>query len=82
MGRGRGIILHADGVGGWVGHADLIFRSKTISADYHDEMNGGYFMEWLTDTPLTALDGPTVITWPILDNAAYHKEQKDISNYM
>ena len=35
----RLIVVHAGGVEGWVVGADLVFRSKTNSADYHDEMN-------------------------------------------
>ena len=29
--------------------AELVFISKTNSADYHDEMNSEHFMEWLTE---------------------------------
>ena len=28
----------------------VVFWSKTKSANYHDEMNSQYCMEWLTDT--------------------------------
>ena len=35
----RLIVVHAGGVEGWVDGTDLVFRSKTNSADYHDEMN-------------------------------------------
>ena len=44
----RLIILHAGGVDGWVEGADLVFRSKTNSTDYHDEMNSKHYMEWMT----------------------------------
>ena len=70
----RLIVLHAGGVEGWVEGADLVFRSKTNSADYHDEMNSQHYMEWLTGQLLPVLDKPTVI---ILDNASYHNKQKD-----
>lgn len=70
----RLIILHAGGVEGWVDGADLVFRSKTNSADYHDEMNSEHYMEWLTEQLLPRLEGPSVI---ILDNASYHNKQKD-----
>ena len=44
----RLIILHAGGVDGWVEGADLVFRSKTNSTYYHDEMNSKHYMEWMT----------------------------------
>ena len=53
--------------------ADLVFRSKTNSTDYHDEMNSKY-MEWMTQHLLPRLEETTVIT---LDNAFYHNKQKD-----
>ena len=68
----RLIVLHAGGVEGWVEGAILVFRSKTNSADYHDEMNSQHYMEWLTGQLLPVLDKPTVI---ILDNASYHNKQ-------
>ena len=39
-------MVHAGRVEGWVPGADLVFRSKTHSADYHDEMNSEHFIEW------------------------------------
>ena len=46
--RERLIVLHASGVEGWVDGADLVFRSKMKSADYHDEMNkNDEIKEWL-----------------------------------
>ena len=74
-GKGRRlIILHAGGVDGWVDGADLVFRSKTNSTDYHDEMNSKHYMEWMTQQFLPRLEEPTVI---ILDKASYHNKQKD-----
>jgi len=70
----RLIILHAGGVEGWVDGADLVFRSRTNSADYHDEMNSKHFMEWMTEQLLPRLEEPSVI---ILDNASYHNKQRD-----
>ena len=34
----RLIILHAGGENGWVKSADLVFLSKKVTDDYHDEM--------------------------------------------
>ena len=44
----RLIVVHAGGVKGWVDGADLVFKSKINSADYHNEMNTGHYMEWFT----------------------------------
>ena len=70
----RLIVLHAGGVEGWVDGVDLVFRSKTKSADYHDEMNSEHFMEWMTQQLLPRLEEPSVV---ILDNASYHNIQRD-----
>ena len=42
----RLIVVHAGGVEGWVEGADLMFKSKTNLADYHNEMNYQHYMEW------------------------------------
>ena len=60
------IVLHDGGAKGWVDGADLVFRSKTNSADYHDEMNSEPFMECLMEQILPRLEEPSAI---ILDNA-------------
>ena len=49
----RLIVVYAGGVEGWVEGADLVFKSKTNSADYHDEMNNQHYIEWLTTTITT-----------------------------
>ena len=73
-GTGGWKVLHAGGVEGWVNGAELVFTSKTNSADYHDKMNSEHFMEWLTEQLLPRLEESSVI---ILGNALYHKKQKD-----
>ena len=70
----RLIVLHAGGGEGWVEGADLVFLSKTNSADYHDEMNSEHYIEWLMEQLLPTLQGPSVI---VLDNVSYHNKQKD-----
>ena len=70
----RLIVVHAGGAEGWVQGADLVFRSKTNSADYHDEMNAEHFMDWFTHQLLPNIPPNSVI---ILDNATYHNKQKD-----
>ena len=54
--------------------ADLVFKSKTNSVDYHDEMNSEHFIEWMTEKLLPTFDEPSVI---ILDNASYHNKERD-----
>ena len=62
------------GVEGWVSGKDLVFRSKTNSADYYDEINSEHFMEWFTQQLLPNIPPTSVI---VLDNATYHNKQKD-----
>ena len=48
----RLIVVHAGGAAageGWIEGADLVFRSKKNTADYHDEMNSEHFMEWFNE---------------------------------
>ena len=55
-GKGQRLILvQAGGVEGWVDGANLVFKSKTNSADYHDEMNTEHYMEWFTQQLLPNL---------------------------
>ena len=53
--------------------ADLVFRSKTNSTDYHDEMNHEHYIEWLTEQLLTSLHDNSVI---VLSSATYHNKLK------
>ena len=74
-GKGERLIrLHPGGVNGWVEEADFVLKSKTNSADYHDETNSEHFLEWMTEKLSPALDEPSVI---ILDNTSYHNKQRD-----
>ena len=77
MPSGKGqrlIVVHAGGVEGWVEGADLVFRSKTNSTDYHDEMNSEHYMEWFTKQLLPNVPDDAVT---VVDNATYHNKQKD-----
>ena len=76
MPSGKGqplIVLHAGCVDGWVDGTDLVPRSKTNSANYHDEMNSEHFKECLTEQLLPRLEEPSVVK---LDNASYHNKNK------
>ena len=64
-------MVHVGGVKGWVPGADLVFRSKTNSGDYHDEMNSEHFIESFTPQLLPNI--PSVI---VLGNASYHNKQR------
>ena len=70
----RLIVVHAGSAEGWIDGGALVFRSKTNSGDYHEEMNSEHYMEWFTEQLLPNIPQQSVI---ILDNATYHNKQKD-----
>lgn len=53
---------------GFVKECKWVFRSKTTSSDYHDEMNSTSFKEWFIDF-LNVLEEGSII---VMDNAPYH----------
>ena len=65
----RLIILHAGIALGWVPECGKWFKSKTKSADYHDEMNAQHFLEWFETQLMPNIPPHSLI---ILDNAKYH----------
>lgn len=69
LGKGqRLIIVHAGGNQGFVPEAKLSFVSKK-TGDYHDEMNGKHFQEWLENKVFPNVPPKSTI---IMDNASYH----------
>ena len=70
----RLIVVHAGEVEGWVPGTDLVFRSKTNSADYHDEMNSEHFIKLFRQKLLLNIPPTSVI---VLENTSYHNKQKD-----
>lgn len=73
-GKGKRIIVvHAGSKNGFVPNAKLIFKSKSNSADYHDEMNGDCFISWFESQLLPNLPPNSCI---IMDNASYHSMQE------
>jgi transposase len=64
----RLIVLHIGSEDGFVPGGLLCFESKKNSADYHDEINGDTFYEWL-ESILPRLKKNCVI---IMDNASNH----------
>jgi transposase len=55
---------------GLLNNTELIFVSKsTDNRDYHKEMNGNIFRDWIVNHVLPSLDRPSCL---IMDNASYH----------
>lgn len=69
----RLIVLNIGSEDGFVPGALLCFESKKNSNDYHDEMNGETFYEWM-ESILPKLKANSVI---IMDNASYHSVKAD-----
>lgn len=64
----RLIVVHIGSERGFVEGGLLSFESKKNTSDYHDEMNGDTFFDWLKNV-LPLLDDNCVI---VMDNASYH----------
>ncbi|KAL4118946.1 hypothetical protein QTP88_011824 [Uroleucon formosanum] len=69
----RLIVLDIGSEDGFVPDALLCFESKKNSSDYHDEMNGDTFREWMEGI-LPRLRPNSVI---VMDNASYHSVKID-----
>lgn len=69
----RLIVLHIGSEDGFVDNGLLCFESKKNTRDYHDEMNGQTFCEWMQNI-LPRLKDNCVI---IMDNASYHSVKLD-----
>jgi hypothetical protein len=64
----RLIVLHAGNREvGLIDRCDLVFLAKAKDGDYHQEMNGPTFLNWLENQLTPALKSPRVI---VLDNAS------------
>jgi len=73
-GRGqRLIIVHIGNEDGFVPGGLLCFESKKNAKDYHDEMNGEVFLEWM-ESVLPRLKDNVII---VMDNAPYHSVKID-----
>lgn len=66
------IVLHAGSRHGFIPGAALIFKAKSVSGDYHSEMNHANFMKWLQEMLIPNLPANSVL---VLDNVAYHNVQ-------
>lgn len=69
----RLIVLNIGSEDGFVPGALLCFESKKNVRDYHEEMNGEVFYEWM-ESVLPRLKKDSVI---IMDNASYHSVKMD-----
>jgi hypothetical protein len=64
------IALHAGNrEEGLIDRCDLVFLDKAKDGDYHQEMNGPTFLNWLENQLIPALESPSVF---VLDNASYY----------
>ena len=68
----RLIILHAGGENGWIHGANLVFQSKKVTGDYHDEMTSEHFEEWFHDSLMPNIQPNSLI---VIDNAPYHSRR-------
>ncbi len=65
----RLIIVHAITQAGWVNGAELVFKAKKRTGDYHGQMNWENFSKWFSEQLLPNIPQNSLI---ILDNAKYH----------
>ncbi|XP_062531792.1 uncharacterized protein LOC134201289 [Bombyx mori] len=68
----RWIIAHVGSENGFVENALLIFKSQSKSSDYHDDMNSGNFLKWITEKVIPNLPEKSLV---VMDNAPYHCTQ-------
>lgn len=68
----RWIIAHAGGKTGFVENGLLLFKSKSKSSDYHDDMNSANFMRWMNEKIVPYLPSNSIV---VMDNASYHCTQ-------
>ncbi|XP_022175604.1 uncharacterized protein LOC111037372 [Myzus persicae] len=69
----RLIVCHIGSQDGFVPGGLLCFESKKNTQDYHDEMNGDSFRDWL-ESILPRLEDNAVI---VMDNAPYHSVKSE-----
>lgn len=64
----RLIIVHILSEEGFVNGGLLVFESKKGSADYHDEINGDSFFDWIKGVIPLLKDNSVIV----MDNAPHH----------
>ncbi|KAH9640050.1 hypothetical protein HF086_017611 [Spodoptera exigua] len=70
--RARWIVVHGGGENGFVNGAELIYKCKSNSGDYHHEMNTANFKKWILEKLIPNLPLNSIV---VLDNAPYHSTQ-------
>ena len=68
----RLIVLYAGSGSGWVHGADLVFQSKKVTGDYHNELTSEHFEEWFHDSLMPNIPPKSLI---VIDNAPYHSRR-------
>jgi len=69
----RLIVVHIGSEKGFVDGGLLVFESKKGSADYHEEMNGDVFLDWLKGVIPLLKDNSVIV----MDNAPYHSVKSE-----
>ncbi|XP_037512329.1 uncharacterized protein LOC119389196 [Rhipicephalus sanguineus] len=70
---GRLIVLHAGSENSFVDGASLVFRAKkSVTSDYHSEMDGPRFERWFKEQLLPNIGPRSII---VMDNAPYDSVQ-------
>jgi hypothetical protein len=66
--------LHNDRADERVRSCELVYEAEKGDGDYHDNMNGSIYMQWLTERllPVVAERYPGLKMVLVLDNASYH----------
>ena len=74
----RLIVLHAGSKAGLLKGSELVWKAKSSTGDYHDEMNGDNFFKWVKEKLIPYLPPKSVL---IIDNAPYHNLQVPHSSF-
>ncbi|XP_041974434.1 uncharacterized protein LOC121729854 [Aricia agestis] len=70
----RWILVHAGGENGFIPEADLLYKCKSKTGDYHNEMDTTNFTKWLKEKLLPNLPPNGIV---VINNAPYHSTQKE-----
>ena len=70
----RLIVLHAGSKAGFLTGTELVWKAKSSTGDYHDDMNGDNFFKLVKEKLIPHLPPKYVL---IIDNAPYHNLQVD-----
>lgn len=70
----RWILVHAGGEYGFIPGAELLYKCKSKTGDYHDEMDTKNFVKWLNEKLLPNLPPNGIV---VIDNAPYHSTQAE-----